>query len=410
MRAKKVFCPLPWVSICVQPYGPALCCSSYADLRQTPDETPAQVFNNETMTEVRRKFLSGEWPSQCNTCKINEESGILSLRELSIRTGEYSDVMAKKEALDSQSSVSLLQGKVFVAAKVITENPLALRYLELASSNYCNLKCRMCGPRYSSKWKEDIGAVEEAGFKDEMEHIKGVDDKPLKDFDAQSLYDLLDEEPLLMMKGGEPMLNKNNADIIELLATTGKIKNTRLSITTNGVFLADWFLKYLHLFKRVDIIFSIDASGPLNKYIRYGTYKNEDLKINMKKIRSIRGDTIIIVSTSFQIYNMLNYPDLVREYSDISDHFSVTTVTNYQLNAQKAPDELRNLSLQKIEKLLEAEKNPSLRQTYQDIHNYLSNGQFDPAAWNKFKDFTKALDEIRSEKLSDVEPELAAFF
>lgn len=406
---KDIFCPLPWSSICVQPYGPALCCSSYVDLRKTPEETPAEVYKNERMTEVRRKFLANEWPSECHTCKINESSGIMSLRELTIRTGKYDDILALKDQQRKKSLLKFVREKFLNAARILSEKPLPMRFLELASSNFCNLKCRMCGPRYSTKWKEDIDAVEASGFAGEMEPINGLDDNPLKDFNALALYDLLDEEPFVMMKGGEPMLNKNNADLIEILAKTGKIKNTHLAITTNGIFLAEWFLKYLQLFKSVHITFSIDASGPLNKYIRYGNYQNEDLKINMERIRNQRSDTIIVVSTAFQIYNMLNYPDLVHDYSAFCDHFSVTLTTNYQLNPQKAPDELRELSMKRIRKLIKTEKVQTVRQTYEDILRFLEHGEFDPAAWKKFIAFTRALDEIRSEKLEDIEPELAAF-
>ncbi len=106
---EKNFCPLPWVSLCVQPYGPALCCSSYVDLRSHPDESPAEVFQNKTMTDIREKFLNNEWPSQCRTCQKNEERGVLSYRQIVIRSGVYDDLMAKKEELDRWGIIERLK-------------------------------------------------------------------------------------------------------------------------------------------------------------------------------------------------------------------------------------------------------------------------------------------------------------
>lgn len=386
-----VLCPLPWVSTCVQPYGPALCCSSYVDLRTDANETPAQVYQGSTMKEIREQFLRNEWPSQCRTCEVNEKANVLSLRQQTIRSGAYDDIARLHQE------------------KRLTPDPLPIRFLELASSNFCNLKCRMCGPRYSTKWNEDMPALKEKGFGSSVETVAGYDDRPMKDFGAQELSLLLADEPFIMMKGGEPMLNKNNAEIIAVLEKSEKIHKTKLSITTNGVFLAEWFLKNLAKFAEVNITFSIDASGPLNKYIRYGQYENEDLKINMEKIRTLRPDTTIVVSTAFQIYNMLDYPDLVHEYSAFCDHFAVTPAMNYQLNAQFAPDELRELSLAKIKVLIKKEKVKTVRQTFEDIHNYLSLGKYNADAWSHFVRFTQALDEIRDEKLADVAPEISRF-
>lgn len=406
---KKIFCPLPWTSLCVQPYGPALCCSSFVDMRTRPDELPAEVFHNSHMTEVRRKFLAGEWPSQCHSCEKNEREGTLSYRELLLRTGEYDDVVQMKDTLDNESSIARWWRNLRKIAAPLTTRPLTIRFLELASSNYCNLKCRMCGPRFSSKWNEDLKKMLDSGLGEEMLHISGLDDNQPKEIGPDSLLELLSSEPKIMMKGGEPMLNRHNAEVIDALTKSGKIKNTTLRVTTNGIFISEWFYKALPLFKKVELTFSIDATGPLNKYIRSGNYRNEDIKIHLDKIRSIRPDCVITVSSAYQIYNMLSYPDVVQEYSPWADHFSITPVRNFQLNPQFVPDELRRIAHSRVYRLLERERVPSQKQIWQDILDYLSVGKFNPEAWKKFIHFTDVLDEVRSEKLVDVEPELASF-
>jgi len=94
-----------------------------------------------------------------------------------------------------------------------------LRSLRVSVTDRCNLRCQYCMPEQDYVWlpRKDILTFEETGFLVDVFAGLGVD--------------------RIRITGGEPLLRKDLADLIKLLAAKNPIQD--LALTTNGILLAD---------------------------------------------------------------------------------------------------------------------------------------------------------------------------
>ena len=95
----------------------------------------------------------------------------------------------------------------------------ALRNLRISVTDRCNLRCQYCMPEEDYVWlaREDILQFEEVGALVDVFVDLGVDK--------------------VRLTGGEPLLRRDLADLVRLLARKPRIRD--LALTTNGVLLAE---------------------------------------------------------------------------------------------------------------------------------------------------------------------------
>ena len=95
----------------------------------------------------------------------------------------------------------------------------ALRNLRISVTDRCNLRCQYCMPEEDYVWlaREDILQFEEVGALVDVLADLGVDK--------------------VRLTGGEPLLRRDLADLVRLLARKPRIRD--LALTTNGVLLAE---------------------------------------------------------------------------------------------------------------------------------------------------------------------------
>ena len=134
-----------------------------------------------------------------------------------------------------------------------------IEHLELALDYTCNMMCRMCGPRQSSKWNGsdilkqmkttlepgDTMYDKNKGSKKYTERLKWV----LGNTNFEDLK-------TVKLVGGEPLYSKSLKWFIDMLPNKEKIE---ITIVTNGSLLPDEEL-FKH-FKKVKLEVSVDAIG-----------------------------------------------------------------------------------------------------------------------------------------------------
>ena len=165
-----------------------------------------------------------------------------------------------------------------------------------APSNFCNLRCHMCGPWNSSSiakenldighelrneperqkqfkianadsatFPKGLGGHKPLGYKNEY-HIELEDD--FKRFDP-ILKNLIE----LKLCGGETLAIKHNYDLLEHIINLRDTSNCSLRITTNGTvtpkFNGKDIFHYIPYFKDCQINVSIEGWGEKNNYFRY---------------------------------------------------------------------------------------------------------------------------------------------
>lgn len=148
----------------------------------------------------------------------------------------------------------------------VTTDP-GLQFVDIRNTNLCNLKCRYCGPHFSSQWAKELGHKISI-VSTEIDHTVLITD---------SLH-------WMYFTGGEPIINAEHWELLDHLITSGRSTNISLSYNTNLTTLkykdkniADIWSQ----FKKVKVLCSIDTVGKTYEYIRSGAdWDQVDSNIN----------------------------------------------------------------------------------------------------------------------------------
>ena len=273
-------CMAPWTNIDISPLGNiSPCCKfrmSHYDEKFNVAENKIEEYSNSIFLEnVKQEFTNNVWPKGCERCKKEEESGIESKRILDYKRW-------------GQDYKKYTNDKKFITGSV-------------AFGNTCQLKCIICGPVSSSKWRKE--------YKD----IYGIDTKSLEHLDdqfAQEIYNAMPDAIHIDIPGGEPFLSmtKIQKNLLQKYIDNGIAKNICLHYTTNAQIFPDeeWWLLWMK-FKQVDIQLSIDGTGQQYEYVRFPADWNT-LETNAKKYVSYSKGFIknlkLSVSHTISAYNI----------------------------------------------------------------------------------------------------------
>lgn len=201
-------------------------------------------FNNNVLEFVSREryaMLQGQQDPSCEYCWDVEERGGKSLRHHHLEnfTGNYADY---------------------------ANNAAQPKLVQVSVGNECNLQCTYCNPKFSSTWEKDVRNESYKLFSDR--YFYGIDLKQPNVMDNNIAFlGTFDSIEQLSVIGGEPLFNKK---FFQLMSTTPA---KSLSISTNLVVkksVIDKFIKLCNRFKLVDVRVSIDATGRIAEFTRYG--------------------------------------------------------------------------------------------------------------------------------------------
>jgi len=197
--------------------------------------------------------------------------------------------------------------------ETISSDTNKLQHLELALDFTCNMMCRMCGPRQSSKWnsspvlknmKEEVGVAEAdadiyiktKGSKEYTKNVKRI----LSNSDLSDLKEV-------KLVGGEPLYSKNLPWFINLLKKQEHWKDIKIIIITNGSILPSKDL--FEGFNCVEIDVSIDSIGNLATATRMKVpWETVDANIReMIKLYEVHIHTTVSLLNCNQMQPLINY-------------------------------------------------------------------------------------------------------
>ena len=285
MSTDCTFCPLPWNSINLRNNGDLrICCNtnSYSPKRgimTKEDGTPYnagkddwnEARNAELLKEVRVSMMKGEWHPECTRCKKEEESGMRSRREYENDDwGKYSgDISLEKMLPITEEDGTLDTSKQDI------------EFMDIRYGNFCNLKCRMCGPTDSHKWYDDfVKTTGRTHYKDTHETIQLTKNAKGKWHTDQ--YDWFQDNDIywnnfekyapdakkLYIVGGEPLIIDEHQESLERLVASGKAGKIQLEYNTNLTMVPDRLVHLWEQFKQIRIGVSIDGIGDVFNYQR----------------------------------------------------------------------------------------------------------------------------------------------
>ena len=283
MKTHPGFCPVPWKHTAINNNGDFRMCVQATTHRPergvltTDDNTKMRVEthsitdsrNATLLKEVRKDMLEGNRSRHCLRCNREDDANQRSRRDLEI------NLNFKEFTLEDALAVTAEDGSIKHEEVDITSSDIRL-------SNFCNLKCRMCGPTESHSWYNDWTKIKsdrfeshgtelflEKGAKDRF-HIKGFN--PYAWVNNVDIYEMFSKQTPGMkeihISGGEPLIIDEHYKLLETYVNEGVAKNIKLDYNTNFTNIPKKFLEIWPNFREVDVGGSIDGYGELNDYIR----------------------------------------------------------------------------------------------------------------------------------------------
>lgn len=395
-KTSKTFCILPWMHIATTPSGNLrVCCNSTVEknLILKPNGSPYKIYEDNLKEawhsplyrKIRRQMLKGEKPEICALCFREEEASLQSPRI------GYN----KKYMFDYESS----------------ETPeWNIRYLDLRLGNKCNLRCRMCNPYTSNSLIKEWEGLSKKNLSQFIKPLNSHEKKKFKDLswpEKINFDDLMENMKYveeIYLTGGEPLLIKEQYDLLKQIIQTGLSHNITLKYSTNITKYDMKLVKLWENFKKIHLIISIDGFGPLNNYIRYPSKWNQ-ITNNVEKIISLNRKSFnmfLEVVCTIQMYNITSMVDLLSwiKEQNLGVYFNILDYPKF-LNIRVLPDVLKK----------KAEESLLLFQNdfqVERIINYMKKEN-----WINYLDdffrYTDFFDKSRNESLDKVLPELSSF-
>jgi MoaA/NifB/PqqE/SkfB family radical SAM enzyme len=338
----------------------------------------------------RKKFIddhtNGVRSPFCSTCWDAEDAGIESPRQ------QTNKRLRDVEIIESQPRIIIMK-----------------------PGNLCNNACRSCSADTSSMWYKTDYALDNQGktFKEYLKHWQ-----PHKT--AYTNNEMLEqrvaewEDNILAwdMYGGEPMIVPLFFKLLDQAVVSNNIKEKTFHVHTNGMVYVDDLIEKFSKFKSSSMGFSIDAIGPMNDYIRYGS-KWEDIIGNLKKYMADceKYDNVqITVRITWTPWNVYYYDEVFDYFKNLGIRSGGCWCDDQPWNdVRYLPKKVKDAVLEKLSRYKNTDK--QWLNKFNDIKKWMPT---EPEDYNElqssFIEFNSKVDNIRKEKFTDVFPEYSKLF
>jgi sulfatase maturation enzyme AslB (radical SAM superfamily) len=250
--------------------------------------TIREWFNSEPMRQARSMMFDNNRNRICQRCYYEETVSTTSRRH---RANQKSVIFTRSNFSDSikqsphwerfQSSID--------NGGADTGLPVDL-HIDLG--NFCNLTCKMCNPRASSRIATQYVKW---GIESAKQYV-GTDWTRDADIWQRVLEEIASIPGLknIHFMGGETLLTPRFEQFVDYMLAAGRI-DLNFSFVTNGTVFNSRLLEKLLQFNRVGIEVSIETVTPHNGYVRQGT--DTDLVLtHLEQYRTICNGTNITLT------------------------------------------------------------------------------------------------------------------
>lgn len=254
------FCMAPWMSIHTWPNGNVYpCClwDSSAPIGNLNTDSIEKIWNSDKLKDTRLKMLNNQRVKECKRCyQLSENSYKDRINDIHGHT--FDTVLSTKE----DGSVGEIKFTLW----------------DIRISNFCNFKCRSCGPTLSSSWHNDTQILY-PGY-DVKKPIITIDDKDNFMNTLEPHFKYVDE---IYFAGGEPLIMPEHYEILDKLIEKNQL-TTNIRYSTNFSMLTykgKHIFDYWKMFPNLDLFVSVDGVGKIGEYVRKG-FKTDLFTQNVK--------------------------------------------------------------------------------------------------------------------------------
>lgn len=341
-----------------------MCCITHLSVPGT-----LQDFDQSPMiASVKDKLKQGKAPGVCQACVQIEEAGGHSLRQEALVDFPY-------------------------RADTV---PDVVSYLDLRYSNLCNFSCRTCNSEFSSQIDRESKLLPEwfAPATPTVNH-------PVLDY-------VTPDVTKINFTGGEPLLIKENLEILQLLVDRGAL-DTHILITTNCSTLNPKIINLVKKFHNIHWTLSIDSVGEYAEYIRNGTVWST---VNRNVDEILTWGHSVAFNITMSAYSVLG----LSEFADwVIDKFKIAQgpcevwfhLCQYpvHLSPEALGDDLRPLAIAEINFAIDklSKYHHHLNQTFDTLHTVLLllDQPSNIVLTNQFLKFTQDLDRVRKQNFTE---------
>jgi len=330
------FCPMPWTGLMYNSDGAVKNCIRSDDTLGNIKDTPIEnILLGEKNVGKQTNIINNRPAVGCHTCYDLERDkkgfDIISDRIFYIR--EF-----KQTPLDTYRV-----------------NNFELQTIDVRWTNLCNFSCVYCGPRFSSKWAQELQVVQNTPTDLQRDEFR------------EYIFKHAPNLKHVYLAGGEPLLMKENLELLKKLNPNVNLRiNTNLSKVDTGVFDA------VCGFKNVHWTVSVETVEEEFEYIRFGG-KWSDFLDNLTVIRKLDH------KISFNmLWFLLNYDtvfgciDYLKDLGFHNNSFIIgALLTPEYLNIRHLPENVLNLLKIKLESKINDQPGYLLEDSYKNMLHYI---------------------------------------
>ena len=384
---KKHYCYIPFEGITIDPRGKAQLCPVWTsspghdlhDLTKS-STTIEKLFYGQHMENIREKMLKDDYVSACESCYKKERQDLRSHR--------------LKYAED----------------RIDTVNNAKIKFLDISFSNQCNLGCAMCNSIHSSHWSQQEKTMPADLFKTTQGLYDYHKFKPFilsKEF-LDSLYETLPDLEFIVIKGGEPLYDKN---CLAFLKKVSEVKpDLTIKLVSNITILPERTLQVLSDLKNIEITASIDGIGKVYNWIRGFDFKKVDKNFQtLASLPNIKKLSINYTTTIYNIENMFDTMHHFKKYQSEAFHkkritFSIANEPYFHIKL------LSNKNKKNILAKIESKQYPFIMHD-EDYNAFKKLLDINHKGWptpdvNSFIKYTKWMNEVRGFNIANEVPHI----
>ena len=377
---KKSHCIYPWINLQINNQGKVNACCLYKNIHGDVSlQKLTEIYNSKPVINLRNEFRNGQYPSGCSSCWNAESLGLPSVRQL-----------GKVKFKEIWYNIDYTQ-----------DDYNNLQVLDLKLGNECNLSCRICNEKNSSKIA-DFKVKHNFINKQQFDLIKDLSKWSEQDEFYQQLELLAKNLRYLDIYGGEPLMVRRHFNFLRRLIELDVAKNIKIDYNSNGTIYSEMFFDIWQHFKEVKISFSIDDIG--NRFeLQRNNASWDQVEKNIKKYILKKSDQFLVdVFPTVSIMNIYYLPELLN-WIDQQDFSQGPT-----LNVLEHPNFLSIKKLTRLARELVLEKFKN-----HNSHKLISNlivgfEQLTAVESNlEFINYTKHIDQFENQNFGSTHPEIA---
>lgn len=306
------FCPIPWTGFMYNFDGNVkTCIRSSEPIGNIKDQNIDELLNNANNKDTRQRMLDHQPGKRCFPCY-----------DLEYKENKFDIISDRVFYLRELKEVPL---KLYDDVDSFELNKIDIRW-----TNLCNFGCVYCGPEFSSMLAHERGVTVDTPTKEQTENLKNY------------IFERVEQLKHVYLAGGEPLLMKQNFELLTLLKE--KNPNVNLRINTNLSKVDTRIFNLACEFKNVHWIISAETQDEEYEYIRYGgTWENflKNLDTISKLNHKFSFNMLHFVLNSMSIFRCI---DFFKERGFHNNSFIIGPVlTPDYLNIRQLPDNMLKL-------------------------------------------------------------------